>query len=327
MDLDQRIHQKVAESFGNNPPAAIESTVRNILSDKIASPVFAVYNDLFNAVSSGTDRDEILKIFNEYPSEMILEMYDKAVADLKDIDNNPNFIDDEVTPISDESPNSSSTASKESVMSTPVQNLVGARIIEQLAGTGKATLGYVANNMKEDPVLVGQIAQGLLRGGLVVQSGQTYQVSNAINAQLSELVTEDGLSLLQASQVVKEATDSPGEGVETADSVHDTIPTTPNIPNDPETSQPVNNGPVGLDGNAIDTAPSVQQTIQQDPTTVNKPNATDPAPTGTATNSDIGSDQIKTAPTVHDTVPVPSAKDGVPPGEKNADLPGAGQNQ
>ena len=165
MDIDREIDKEVNTVFGDNPPRAINATIKLALEEKLSAPVFELYDDVFATVSNGVDKDAVIKKFEAYPSEIVDEMYSKAVRDLKQMEGTPNRVKDDPTNITDESP--SMTANKEKSMDTAIADTVGARIIEQLATRGDASLQYVAKQIGEDPVLVGQISNDLIRAGII----------------------------------------------------------------------------------------------------------------------------------------------------------------
>ncbi len=151
-----------------------------------------------------------------------------------------------------------------------MDDVLASRIMEYLAGNGAASLSYASNRLGEDVHTIQRIANGLFMKGIIEPSdGGTYKIADRHMSTIAELVTEDGLALVHATQVVKEATDSPNELVTPADMVHDTIPKNQNTQG--LDTQPPDAGPdpnPDSDDGSIETERSVHDIIQSDPTTL-----------------------------------------------------------
>ncbi len=207
-----------------------------------------------------------------------------------------------------------------------IEDALAARIIEQLAGSGAASIPYVASRLEEDTLRIGTIANNLLRNGIVQKQGEQYVVAKKYSEAMAELVIDDGLSLLGAAQDIKEAGDNYGEDVDNAPSVHDQIvpsPNTQSIPQEPKDQQYDPATDEGRVDNTVDLEPGVHDAVEGDPTTQYQ-SKDDAAPGGVGTGSDIGSDSVDTKKDVQDAVPFDSANTGIDPtntGQEKQRLP------
>ncbi len=334
MDLNKSIKKKVSDRWGSNSPRSIEATVENIIRIKLPSreAIVDAYNNVFNEVNNGAQRDDILKKYTDgdsgLPKQTITDMIEKAEMDLRESPD-PHELSEEYTRLpKNNTPETQPRSDKMSGLTQTIEDVIGARLIEHLAGTGESSISHVAQQIQEDPVRVTRVASKLHQQGIVDQHGSTIVISAGATAQLQEMVVADGISLMKAATILKESTNSPGEGVTDGDQVQDHVP---NPSADQGQPDPATNSDIG--SGDITTVPTdegqdeVQRAINENPDAPLDP-ANSPADGGgPGTGSDIGSNTTTEQKSVHDAVPFDSANTGKPPLERDSELPGSGTNQ
>ncbi len=315
-NLNRLIAKEVYDQFGDSPPLEIASSVKSQVTNHLISQGFRIesqfqYDDVANMVAGGATLDDVKNELSgttyDIPNKQIEEWFTKASGQTMEFDGPL----DETTPIADDTPRTTEGRRMAVSTETNIRNAIAARIIEVLASSESATVGWVASRVKEDPVEVSKVASWCHRVGLVERgTNGLYSISQRTKDLTAELVLEDDLSLRAAAQIQVEAApagegDNAGTNVDDAASVQDAIVTNENTKSK-DTGTMVD--PTDGVTTKIDDRDSVQDAVPFD-----SAGPANPAPDGTGTDSDAGTDAVDGADRYNDTVPFPSSQTGVAP--------------